>query len=145
MRMSEESALARRQARFGWWTLLVSLTLGILIEALHAFKVPWLIDVQNETRRFMWRLAHAHGTLLGLLHIVFAVTLARVPEWPSRPRTVCAACLRGATILLPGGFFLGGLVVHDGDPGLGILLVPPGALLLLLAVFLAARASARWS
>ena len=63
MSLSEESALARRQARFGWWTLLTFLTLGIVIEALHAFKVPWLLDVQNETRRFMWRLAHAHGIL----------------------------------------------------------------------------------
>jgi hypothetical protein len=35
---------------------------------------------------------------------------------------------------MPGGFFLGGLVFYGGDPGLGILLLPVGALLLLLAV-----------
>ena len=47
--------------------------------------------------------------------------------------------LYGATCMLPAGFFLGGLVIHGGDPGLGILLVPPGGLLLLLSVFGIAR------
>jgi len=47
----------------------------------------------------------------------------------------------GASVLLPRGFFLGGVVTHAGDPGLGILLVPVGALLLLTAIFLTARRS----
>ena len=34
---------------------------------------------------------------------------------------------------------LGGLVIYNGDPGVGILLLPIGALLLFGAVFLAAR------
>jgi len=42
--------------------------------------------------------------------------------------------LTGATVLLPGGFFLGGAMIYAGDPGVGILLVPVGALLLLVAV-----------
>jgi hypothetical protein len=41
---------------------------------------------------------------------------------------------------IPAGFFLGGAVVHGADPGLGILLVPLGALLLLLAGGIAAGA-----
>jgi hypothetical protein len=49
-------------------------------------------------------------------------------------------CLLGASVLLPGGFFLGGLFLYGGDPGLGVLLVPLGALLLLVAVLLTARA-----
>ena len=44
-------------------------------------------------------------------------------------------------MLLPGGLFLGGVTVYAGDPGVGVALVPVGAVLLLLAVFLAARAS----
>ena len=43
--------------------------------------------------------------------------------------------------MLPGGFFLGGLVIYAGDPGIGILLVPVGAVLLLAAVFLIARST----
>ena len=42
-------------------------------------------------------------------------------------------------MLLPAGFLLGGLVIHDGDPGIGVLLVPVGALLLLYGVGSAAR------
>ena len=46
--------------------------------------------------------------------------------------------LMGATILLPGGFFAGGLIIWGGDPGLGIILVPIGALLLASSVALTA-------
>jgi hypothetical protein len=46
-----------------------------------------------------------------------------------------------ASILLPGGFFAGGLVYYGGDPGPGILLVPVGAVLLLAAIFMLARAT----
>ena len=47
--------------------------------------------------------------------------------------------LLAANVLLPAGFFLGGLFLHAGDPGLGILLVPLGAVALFLGVLLAAR------
>ena len=41
-----------------------------------------------------------------------------------------------ASFLLPGGFFLGGTFIYGGDPGLGILLTPLGALALLVAVLM---------
>jgi len=63
-----------------------------------------------------------------------------VVGWTASRRKLASAALKAATILLPGGFFLGGLVIHNGDPGLGILLVPLGALLLLIAVVLCATA-----
>ena len=40
---------------------------------------------------------------------------------------------------MPGGFFLGGIVIYGGDPGLAILLLPLGAALLVAAVALTAR------
>ena len=43
-----------------------------------------------------------------------------------------------ASVLLPGGFFLAGIRFYEGDPGLGIVLVPVGAALLLLTAGLAA-------
>jgi hypothetical protein len=127
--------------RFGWWSLLVFLALGIVLEGLHGFKVGWYLDVSNETRRLMWTLAHAHGTLLAIVHLAFGLTVESLAEarWP---RTA-SACLRGASILLPCGFFLGGVWIHDGDPGLGILLVPVGAALLLVGVAAAARSIPR--
>ena len=58
----------RRHLRFGWWSVLVFLTLGTALEVMHGFKVDWYLNVANETRRLMWTLAHAHGVLLGLVH-----------------------------------------------------------------------------
>lgn len=131
--------LTNRHLRFGWSCLLVFLTFGLVLEALHGFKVDLYLNVANETRRLMWTLAHAHGTLLSLVNIAFGLTLAvrRV----AMPRgTFASRALIAATILLPGGFFLGGLVIYGGDPGLGVLLVPIAGALLLVAVFLIARA-----
>lgn len=39
---------------------------------------------------------------------------------------------------MPGGFFLGGIWVYAGDPGLGIVLVPLGGVLLFAAAWLTA-------
>ena len=39
---------------------------------------------------------------------------------------------------MPAGFFLGGVRIYAGDPGVGIVLVPVGAFLLILAIFLVA-------
>src|SRR3954469_3455105 len=102
-------ALARRHLSFGWWTLLVFLTLGLVLEGLHGFKVEAYLRVSNETRRLMWTLAHAHGTLLGLVNIGFAVTLGSVPDWPEMGKKTASALLVTATLLMPAGFFLGGL------------------------------------
>jgi len=44
-----------------------------------------------------------------------------------------------STILIPSGFVLGGVFLHGGDPGMGVLLVPAGAVLLLFALFVIAR------
>jgi hypothetical protein len=134
---------ARRHLRFGWWSLLFFLTLGFVLETLHGFKIGWYLDVSNETRRLMWTLAHAHGALLSLIHIVFGLTLRGLGDNASDGRSLASVCLIGASILLPGGFLLGGIVIYSGDPGIGIFLVPVGALLLFVAVFLTARAAAR--
>ena len=139
-RLAGDPALTHRHLRFGWWTLLFFLTLGLVLEALHGFKVGVYLNPSNETRRLVWTLAHAHGTLFGLVNIAFAFTVGRLADWPSRPRGIASACLRGATLLMPAGFFLGGLRVYSGDPGVGIVLVPVGGLLLLAAVLLTALA-----
>ena len=65
--------------RFGWWSMLVFLSLGILLEALHGFKVGFYLNVGSETRRLMWTLAHAHGVLLGLANVAFAATMYVLP------------------------------------------------------------------
>ena len=128
--------------RFGWWSLLLFLSLGIVLEAMHGFKIGWYLDVGNETRRLMWTLAHAHGTLLALIHIGFALSVSALSNGNVRWRRLASPCLIGASILLPGGFFLGGIFIYGGDPGLGVLLLPIGALLLFIAIFVIARNTA---
>ena len=134
------SDLVRRHLRLGWWSLLVFLTLGLLLEALQGFKIGFYMDLANATRRHVWTLAHAHGTLLGLVNLAFAMSLRLFGDGRESWTGLASAALVGATILLPGGFLLGGVVVYAGDPGLGVLLVPIGGLLLLAAVYLTARA-----
>jgi hypothetical protein len=134
-----QTDFAQRHLRLGWWSLLVFLSLGILLESLHGFKIGFYMDLANATRRHVWTLAHAHGTLLALLNLVFAATLRLFCDGGERWLGLASACLIGATGLLPGGFFLGGVVIYAGDPGLGVLLVPIGGLLLLVAVLCTAR------
>ena len=137
--MPDAPTYAVRHLRFGWWSLLVFATLGLVLESLHGFKVRAYLDVSNETRRLMWTLAHAHGTLLAVVHIVFGLTIRAVPERNAVHQRLISLSLIGASVLLPGGFFIGGIAFYSGDPGLGVLLVPVGAVLLLAAVFLVAR------
>jgi hypothetical protein len=135
--------LERKHLRFGWWGLLVFLSLGALLEAFHGFKIGYYLDVGNEARRLAFRLAHAHGTLLSLVHILLGVTLASRFAPPLAAARRASPLLVAATLLLPGGFFLGGLFLKGGDPGLGVLLVPVGALALFAAVFQIARGISR--
>lgn len=135
----EISLLAGRHVRIGWWSLLLFLTLGVVLEALHGFKLGFYLDVSNATRRHMFTLCHAHGTLLALVHIAFAASLTLLPQPRSALLRWASTSLSASTVLLPGGFFLGGLWIYAGDPGLGILLVPVGALALFVAVLLTAR------
>ena len=125
----------RRHFRLGWWSLLVFVCLGIVLEGMLAFRVGWYMDVgDNETHRLMLRLGHAHGTLLSVLNIVFAGSLARL-SLPAGARVLASRCLAAATLLVPGGFLLGGLVTHGPEPGLGLVLLPVGAILLLFGIF----------
>jgi uncharacterized membrane protein len=123
---------ADRNLRFGWWSLLVFLSVGGALETLHGFKIGWYLDVGNETRRLMFTLAHAHGTLLALINIAAGLTVRKVDRFELGPSVSFA--LIWAAILLPAGFFLGGIVTYDGDPGLGVWLVPVGAILLFYSV-----------
>jgi len=133
---------ARRHLRFGWWSLLLFTMLGLMLELLHGFKVPAYLDASNETRRLMWTLAHAHGTLLAIVHVIFGLSVRMTPEMSARNRPLISWCLIGASLLLPAGFFLGGVVFYGGDPGVAVLLVPIGAASMMIAVFLLARMAA---
>src|SRR5207302_10527609 len=98
---------ADQNLRFGWWSLLVFLSLGAVLETLHGFKIGWYVDVGNETRRLMFTLAHAHGTLLAVVNIAAGLTVRAVERFTLRPSV--SFSLIWAAILLPSCFFLGGM------------------------------------
>jgi hypothetical protein len=134
----ERTRLQRVHLRVGWTALLAFALLGVALELLHAWKVPSYLAVGAEPRRLLWTLAHAHGLGLALINLALAATARLLP---GRLHGAASPCLLASTLLIPGGFFAGGCFVHGGDPGLGVLLVPPGALLLLLALALVVRAA----
>ena len=134
-------ASARGHLAFGWCCLLVFMGLGAVLEGLHSLKLGFYLDSSNAMRRLLWTLAHAHGTLFGLVHIAFAVSLPQLSAMTGRSRGLASRCLYGGTIVMPVGFFLGGVFVFEGDPGLPVLLAPLGAALLFIAVGLIARAT----
>ena len=127
-------AVARRHHLIGWSALLVFLSLGAFLEFLHGFKVSFYLDPDNRLRRQMWTLAHAHGTLLALIQIAFAVGVTQFGHWTASRLKLVSFFLLDAALLIPLGFFLGGVSVSESDPWVGILLVPIGALLLFIAV-----------
>ena len=142
--VSPQAVYARRHLRVGWWSIAIFAAMGLALETLHGFKVRTYLDVSNETRRLVWTLAHAHGTLVGAINVLFGLTLARAPHQDQGLRAT-SILLIAAGVLLPAGFFLGGVVFYSGDPGLGILLVPAGAIALIAALVRIAHASGRVS
>src|SRR5262245_29153332 len=127
----------RKTLRTGWLLLAISLPLGVTLEALHAFKVQAYLA--SDMRREMWRLAHAHGTLLGMLCLVFTALAER--HLPAAVRPKVARLVAWGSVLMPLGFFAGGILNSEGDPSLGVLLVPVGALFLLVALVRCALAA----
>ena len=128
---SSRSDLARFHSRFGWTSLALFATLGIVLEGLHGLKVGWYLEQANETRRLMFTLAHAHGTLLSVVNLAFGALLFVTAD--DRRGSFASRCLLAGTTLMPAGFFLGGLYIYDGDPGLGVMLVPIGAMCVVAA------------
>lgn len=122
---------ARTHTRFGWMLLLVSLAFGAVLETLEGFR--WAPLAADAWKQRLWSLAHFHGAALGLLNLVYvswADTAAITPGW----RLSASRSLILGSAAMPLGFLLGGIGHTEGDPSLGILLAPVGALLILATV-----------
>jgi hypothetical protein len=140
---AQSRSFVRRHLMIGWWGLVAFLTLGIVLETLHGFKVGAYLDKPNHNRRLMWSLAHAHGTLIALIHIGFSCSLNFLGAVSNRRLRLVSFLLLDAILFLPTGFFLGGFGHTETDPGQGVLLVPVGAACLLAAVVLIALSVSR--
>lgn len=132
----DADALVTRHLRAGWAALALFAVLGTALELLHAVKSPVYVDAGRETTRLLLRLAHAHGTLLSLVNIAYALTLrAR----SGAAHSLASTGLLASLVLVPGGFFVGAAWARGGDPGLGVVLVPAGALALVVGALAVAR------
>jgi len=118
--VAEAQAQAGLHARAGWTLLALGLAFGVTLEALEAFRVSWV--VADIWRNRLWSLAHFHADAMGLLNLVYRPYARGVAE--SRALAIGSA-------LIPVGFVLGGFAHTEGDPGLGIALVPVGAALVI--------------
>lgn len=123
----------------GWLSLALWMSVGLLLESLMAYKSPAYLD--DPLRRELFRLAHAHGSLLGVV-LVIAAMWARGAG--SRLSRLAGFALRFGAAVMPLGFLAAGLRHPESDPGLAIWLVPAGALPLifgLISIALSSRVS----
>lgn len=107
----------------------VWMTFGLLLEGLIGYKTPAYL--QDSIRRELFRLAHAHGTLLSLLLLGLALVCDR---FEIKSATIGTMALRVGVVLMPVGFLLGGARHYESDPGVGIWLVPIAAVMVLFGV-----------
>ena len=132
--------LRRAHLRLGWPLLLVGVMAGTTLEGLLGFK--WVGLMEDPLRRELLSLAHFHAGLLGLVNLVYA-GFAEGPGLGPGAQRLASWALRAGSLCLPLGFLLGGLWHPEGDPGLGIVLVPVGAVAIATALALQARAAWR--
>lgn len=138
---SEREILARRHLRIGFGGLALFVVVGLALEAMLGLRALWYVDDAHATRRLMLTLGHAHGALVSLVNVAFGLATgsAACRVAPSR---ASSTALIAATVLVPIGFLGGGIVIHDGDPGVPIFLVPIGGVALfggMLGMFRALR------
>jgi len=133
---SDATTAARTLIRQGWASIALWMTLGLLLEGMLGYKIPAYLN--DPQRRELFRLAHAHGTLLGVLLIAGGLCIrGGVIEL----QRIAAGALRLGAIMMPVGFAVAGIWHPEGDPGIAIWLVPPGAVLVIFAAISAALAS----
>lgn len=126
---AKEDAGAAAIFRQGWIGLAVWMTFGLFLEGLIAFRTP--IYLQDPVRRELFRLGHAHGTLLSLLLIVAGLYSIRAGR--TLPR-ISNISFRSGAILMPIGFILGGISHYESDPNPLVFLAPLGGLLVLFSI-----------
>lgn len=124
-----DDPLIARLARQGWIGIAVWMSFGLLLEGLIAFRIP---DYLNDpVRRELFRLAHAHGTLLSVLVLAAGLCLRSGIIEPARSGLF--AMMIGA-VLMPIGFLLGGVVTYESDPNALVSLAPVGGILLIFGI-----------
>jgi hypothetical protein len=105
------------------------MTFGLLLEGFIGYKTPMYL--QDSLRRELFRLAHAHGTLLSGLLLGVTLAADRLELDPSK---LVLWALRIGVVTLPLGFLFGGVWHFESDPGMGVWLVPASAVLVIFGL-----------
>ena len=136
--MSENRKMSENRAAQSWIRpaifqalvgIAVWMTFGLLLEGLIGYKTPAYLN--DPVRRELFRLAHAHGTLLSLLLLGLALVCDR---FEVRLASIVTLALRGGVVLMPIGFVRGGVWHYESDPGVGIWRVPVAAVMVVFGV-----------
>ena len=135
----DATAAVRPNLAWGWTLLAIFMLGGLTLEGFHGVKLAPYLD--HALRRELWTLGHAHGALLAVVNLVYAATAPALLPVASLRRAGTA--LRWGALLMPLGFFLGGVGNSESDPSLAILLTPAGALLVIYAAVTCALAAWR--
>jgi hypothetical protein len=121
----------------GWASIALWMSVGLLLEGLLGYKIPYYLN--DLQRRELFRLAHTHGTFLGL--VLIAAALCQKHR-ATLPRAAAVALSLGSA-LMPLGFLLSGIWHPEGDPGPAVWIVPPAALLIIFGTVLLALAHSK--
>jgi hypothetical protein len=114
------------------------MTFGLLFEGLIGYRSPAYLN--DPMRRELFRLAHAHGTILSLLLLIAGFCLAsKQIELPK----AAMFSLRIGAFVMPIGFLLGGIWHTETDPNFLIVLSPIGGVMVIFGVIAIALASLR--
>ncbi|MBS1796268.1 MAG: hypothetical protein JSS81_20620 [Acidobacteria bacterium] len=127
---------ARRVAQQAWISLAFWFAFGLFLEGLIGFRSPAYL--QDPVRRELFRLAHTHGTVLGLFLLIVGLYLRK--NLVALPKLVVRAVQLGV-VLMPLGFLLGGVKHTETDPNALVFLVPVGGLLIIFGIVALALAS----
>ena len=135
---TQHSPVAASVSKQAWYSLAFWMTAGLFLEGLLAFRSPAYL--QDPMRRELFRLAHAHGTVLNIVTLVATLYLTKGLISPPR---LALWSLRLGVIAMPLGFLLGGISHSETDPGLAVLLAPLGGLMIIFGVIAIAISSGR--
>ncbi|HLA95839.1 MAG TPA: hypothetical protein VK612_08970 [Pyrinomonadaceae bacterium] len=113
----------------GWIGLAFWMSFGLLIEGLIAFRIPAYL--QDPVRRELFRLGHAHGTLLSIVLLIVGLYAHTAIVAPMR---IARLALQAGVIMMPVGFILGGISHFESDPNPLVFLAPLGGLLVIFGV-----------
>lgn len=113
----------------GWFSLAIFMAFGLLFEGLIGYRSPAYLN--DGMRRELFRLAHAHGTILSLVLLIADEYLTSKDVVIPRPAILS---LRIGAIIMPLGFLLGGIWHTETDPHFSIILSPIGGVMLIFGI-----------